>query len=982
MRIRLPRLRHAFLPAFLALAIVAGNGGDLSARAVEYIAPAGYDAAAIATTTSVEDLTARSDLIVVGRVAGINPFAGNNRGAATEVRITTETVLKGAHQASFTVKLPGGIDDGKQALVGGVPAFIGGERVLLFLTEDGGLHLTQLWQSKFSLAGSAAYQPEAHSQVAISTLEAKIGGVLDQPVVIGSTQNEGVVAQPFTTTCSPWPDDALPVSFYVNPNGSGASAATAARISYQSWNAWQALSDSYPAFHYAGVTGAYPLDGDGDAVSDGLDSVAWGDLDVIGTGVLGINYCWFGGGERVESDTIIDTTGFTWDWDDSNGITAGQFSLQAVMEHELGHGLSLGHSNVTCNGGASTPLMCPAISAGVRKTIKADDQAGAASMYGLTGAAPGAPSGLSWTAGASSNSLSWLAASGSVIGYDIQRASGCGGSFRSIQTVPAGTTAYVDNDYGGGLAGPGSYCYRVRAIGRGGDSAYATQAPVYGVTWGSHTMPASIEAGTTSNPAVTFTNTGTLSWQAGGGNPVRFSYHWRNGACPGGSTAVYDGVRTNLPGNVTTGSTVNDLPVLIQAPVAAGSYCLVFDLVREGVTWFSSQGANTLNIPVTITTGQYGANWTADTTPSSMTTGATVATSVSVTNTGSLTWSPANPNPVRVSYHWRNGACPGTSSAVFDGLRTVLPGEVANGESLSNLSMQVRAPNTAGTYCLQYDLVREGVTWFSSQGVAMRQRTVTVTAPTYGVLWTGDSTPSSAVTGMTFEATVSFTNTGSLTWSPANPNPVRASYHWRNGACPGTSSAVFDGQRTVLAGDVGPGESVNNMTVQIRAPQSAGTYCLVYDFVREGVTWFSWQGAATRTRTVTVAGDPVYFVTWDDDSVPGSMTAGEATDVDLSFTNAGTLTWPDGGSNPVRVAYHWLNGSCPGGSTAVWDGVRTVLPQEIDMDESVVDLTASVTAPATPGSYCLVIDLVHEGITWFGNQGSPTLKRSVTVVAP
>jgi hypothetical protein len=101
-------------------------------------------------------------------------------------------------------------------------------------------------------------------------------------------------------------------------------------------------------------------------------------------------------------------------------------------------------------------------------------------------------------------------------------------------------------------------------------------------------------------------------------------------------------------------------------------------------------------------------------------------------------------------------------------------------------------------------------------------------------------------------ALVTFTNAGSATWNAVGTNPVRFAYHWRNGACPGTSSAVFDGVRTALAGDVTPGGAVTNLSATITAPATAGTYCLQYDLVKEGVTWFSAQGAATQSAAVTV----------------------------------------------------------------------------------------------------------------------------------
>jgi uncharacterized protein YkwD len=249
----------------------------------------------------------------------------------------------------------------------------------------------------------------------------------------------------------------------------------------------------------------------------------------------------------------------------------------------------------------------------------------------------------------------------------------------------------------------------------------------------------------------------------------------------------------------------------------------------------------------------YAVTWGGHSTPSSMSAGATANANVSFSNSGSQTWNASGSNPVRLSYHWRSGACPGTSNVVWDGRRAVLPGNVPSGGNVSNLAIQVVAPSPGGQYCLVYDVVKEGVTWFSSQGASTLKMTVNVQTVPYAVKWNGHTTPASMAKGATVNATVSFANLGSLTWNAGGANPVRLSYHWRTGACPGTSYAVWDGRRAVLPGDVATGGNVNNLTIQIVAPSSAGQYCLLYDVVKEGVTWFSSQGAATLPVNVTVS---------------------------------------------------------------------------------------------------------------------------------
>ena len=94
---------------------------------------------------------------------------------------------------------------------------------------------------------------------------------------------------------------------------------------------------------------------------------------------------------------------------------------------------------------------------------------------------------------------------------------------------------------------------------------------------------------------------------------------------------------------------------------------------------------------------------------------------VQVTNMGSLTWTPAFPNPFRLSYHWFRG----TQEVIRDGLRTHLSGPVASNKSVT-LNANLRAPSSPGTYILKWDMLQEGVTWFRNKGVATGNQTVVV----------------------------------------------------------------------------------------------------------------------------------------------------------------------------------------------------------------------------------------------------------------
>jgi hypothetical protein len=99
--------------------------------------------------------------------------------------------------------------------------------------------------------------------------------------------------------------------------------------------------------------------------------------------------------------------------------------------------------------------------------------------------------------------------------------------------------------------------------------------------------------------------------------------------------------------------------------------------------------------------------------------GATLTVPVIVTNTGSLPWDAYG--ALRLAYHWYNGS----TLITWDGLRTPLPLRFFPEESLT-LQASVKAPASAGTYILSWDMVQEFVTWFSIQGVATKNLAIVV----------------------------------------------------------------------------------------------------------------------------------------------------------------------------------------------------------------------------------------------------------------
>jgi hypothetical protein len=104
-----------------------------------------------------------------------------------------------------------------------------------------------------------------------------------------------------------------------------------------------------------------------------------------------------------------------------------------------------------------------------------------------------------------------------------------------------------------------------------------------------------------------------------------------------------------------------------------------------------------------------------------------------LTNTGRLTWDSRTEPSFAMSYHWLRAR----SEAVveFDGLRTPFPSSVSPGATVQ-LPVTIRAPGEAGDYTLVWDVVHEGRSWLSTEGVASPRTSVRVDGPPAGTVRT------------------------------------------------------------------------------------------------------------------------------------------------------------------------------------------------------------------------------------------------------
>lgn len=104
--------------------------------------------------------------------------------------------------------------------------------------------------------------------------------------------------------------------------------------------------------------------------------------------------------------------------------------------------------------------------------------------------------------------------------------------------------------------------------------------------------------------------------------------------------------------------------------------------------------------------------------------GAFVEIPITVTNTSVRDWDPDGPNPFQLSYHLLHAD---GRQLQYDGPRSPLPRPLRTGERLE-FSALLQTPSQPGTYVVEWDMVQEGIAWFSWQG-ATPARTRLVVVP-------------------------------------------------------------------------------------------------------------------------------------------------------------------------------------------------------------------------------------------------------------
>ncbi len=107
-----------------------------------------------------------------------------------------------------------------------------------------------------------------------------------------------------------------------------------------------------------------------------------------------------------------------------------------------------------------------------------------------------------------------------------------------------------------------------------------------------------------------------------------------------------------------------------------------------------------------------------------------------------------------------------------------------------------------------------------------------------------------------------------------------------------------------------------------------------------------------------------------------SVRAGNRLHLDLKLKNTRQKTLSSSTENPCLLSYHLLDES---GQIIQYDNRRFPIPQDI-LPGQKVDVPITVKSPLEKGRYILEFDLLREGLSWFKDYGSKTLKIALTVL--
>ena len=230
--------------------------------------------------------------------------------------------------------------------------------------------------------------------------------------------------------------------------------------------------------------------------------------------------------------------------------------------------------------------------------------------------------------------------------------------------------------------------------------------------------------------------------------------------------------------------------------------------------------------------------------------------------------------------------------------------------------------------------------------------------PQNGAQFIDQTVPSSKEVGKSYNVTLHFKNTGKTTWDAAHAYRLQS----RNA----TNNTTWGTTRINLTNAPIAPNATGTFTALIKAPATAGSFNFQWLPIEDAIN--AGFGSLSTNVAVNVATvDNASFVSQTSFT---AMKIGTSFSAHVTMKNTGSSTW-------TQALGYCLLSQDPSNNTT-WGTNRLLIPSSASIAPNAnADLSNSLTAPATPGTYAMQWRMYRNGVTF----GQATPIQTITVVA-
>lgn len=315
-------------------------------------------------------LKSGADAIVEGTVQTVTSgWNDAHTGLETRIELAVEKTLAGHVGVTVAIVQPGGTFEGNRHIIPGMPEFVVGERVRLYLRAHRDSSDTAAPTYRVYGWAQGKWRPRASSQQ-------KAGPTEWRPALPAGTSarttDRGELLT-FTHNGMVWPESKIPVEYLIDQDGSDdldmADAQAAISAAFATWDAVPCSRLSYT---YAGMT-------DLGVAVDGENVILWIESDwIYGAEAGAAASLWIPIEEERTADVAFNGEYFSWAMAPEAAISFSTLDVQSVLTHELGHFSGLGHTQSSVDTMYFSWRPWPG-----QRTLSADDKLGLCELYPL-----------------------------------------------------------------------------------------------------------------------------------------------------------------------------------------------------------------------------------------------------------------------------------------------------------------------------------------------------------------------------------------------------------------------------------------------------------------------------------------------------------------------------------------------------------------------------------------------------------------------